>query len=218
MKYYDISVPITSTMLVWPGDPPVKFKALSSIQEGDNSNLTQIQMSLHTGTHIDAPKHFIDQGLSVDLIPMDKLMGEVLVLEFEESVNVISAQSLENHPQLSVLRESKKVLFKTRNSTLWHTYPSEFQTDYTGIDTSGAQILADLDLDLIGIDYLSIAPYKNTKKPHQILLSKEIVLLEGIDLTNIRAGTYQLFCLPLRIMGYEGTPARAILFDRATSI
>jgi len=116
MKIYDISLPITSTMPVWPGDPPVEMKKLSSLENGDYANVTQLQMSVHTGTHIDAPSHFIRDGITVDQIPLTKLVGETLVMVIEETERVISAKVLATHPLKKLLEQAAKVLFRTKNS------------------------------------------------------------------------------------------------------
>lgn len=211
MKIYDISLPITTTMPVWPGDPPVQLERISAISDGENANVTLMHLCAHTGTHIDAPKHFIDSGKTIEDIPLEKLIGEALVLHIAEDVEVITATVLETHPQKEMLLKAKKVLFRTHNSTLWAAHPCNFVEDYIGIDASGAMYLAELGLDLIGVDYLSIAPYKHTYEPHHILLGQEIVLLEGINLSRVPQGFYQLFCLPVNIVGSDGAPARVIL-------
>jgi arylformamidase len=132
-------------------------------------------------------------------------------LALDDDVGTISAEVLSSHPKSNLLEHARKVLFKTKNSSTWHTHQGIFQEDYVGIDTSGAEYLAKLDLDLIGVDYLSIAAYHDTDLPHQLLLQKEIILLEGIDLSEVPEGMYSLYCLPLLIEGCEGAPARAIL-------
>ena len=217
MKYIDISVPITSELPNWPGDPQVSFHVLSAISLGDESNLTQISMSLHTGTHIDAPKHFFDSGLTTDQIPLEKLIGDVLVVGMDNSVDVITEYLLQTHPQWAEIKQAKKILFKTRNSNFWHTQSHKFRTDFVGIDTSAANLLTQFNLDLIGIDYFSVAPFDETSSPHQVLLSREIVVLEGIDLSNVNPGFYQLICLPIKVFECEGAPARAILMDSSPS-
>lgn len=213
MKIYDISVPIRSSMPIWPGDPAVVLQMLSAIENGEQANVTGIKMSVHTGTHIDAPSHFIENAASVDQIPLKKLIGVVLVLEIDETVDVISDQILLAHPKNDLLESTEKVLFHTKNSSLWLTHPEEFQSDYVGIDKSGAAYLSGLSLDLIGLDYLSIATYDETLIPHKTLLSKGIVLLEGLNLTGVTEGNYEMFCLPLNLVGCEGAPARVILID-----
>jgi arylformamidase len=215
MKIFDISVPITPEMPVWPGDPAVDLQQVSAIASGESANITHLSMSVHTGTHIDAPKHFLDHGKTIGQIPFEKLVGEVLVMEIDVSVSVISNLVLQSHPATDRLKGARKVLFRTRNSALWSISPNEFRTDYVGIDKSGAEFLAALGLDLIGVDYLSIAPFDETLAPHQTLLTKDIVLLEGLDLSNIPAGIYELYCLPISLPDCEGAPARVILVDRS---
>lgn len=214
MKIHDISIPITPSMPVWPGDPPVDLRQVSGISSGDSANVSRITMGVHCGTHIDAPKHFIDDGKTIDQIPWKKLIGKVLVIEIDSTENVISDRVLKMYPKRSLLESASKVLFRTRNSLLWAEYPHTFREDYVGIDTSGAAYLSQLNLDLIGIDYLSIAPYQETLQPHQILLTGETVLLEGLNLSNVEAGFYDLYCLPLNLPGCEGSPARAILVQQ----
>jgi arylformamidase len=213
MKIYDISLPITPDMPVWPGDSAVDLRQVSAISSGELTNITHISMSAHTGTHIDAPKHFIDTGKTIGQIPLEMLVGEVLVMQIDHSIDVISKMVLQSHPHRRLLENAHKVLFRTRNSTLWHNGPSVFRQDYVGINASGAEFLANIGLDLIGIDYLSIAPYDETQIPHQILLSEDIVLLEGLDLSNVPAGIYELYCLPIHLPGCEGAPARVILVE-----
>jgi len=208
MKIYDISLPITITMPVWPNDPPVEMIKLSSFENGDQVNVTQLKMSVHTGTHIDAPKHFHEDGITIDQIPLKKLIGETLVMNIDESEPVISARVLASHPSRQLLGQATKVLFQTKNSS---NQEKSFNKGYVAIDSSGAEFLGRFNLDLIGVDYLSIATFSETDTPHKVLLSKEIVLLEGINLTDVVPGIYHMYCLPLNIAGCEGAPARAIL-------
>ena len=213
MKIFDISIPITPSMPVWPGDPPVEIQQVADISSGGSAIVSRITMGVHCGTHIDAPKHFIDTGQTIDQISLEKLIGEVLVMNIDSTENMISDRVLRQHPQLSLLETATKVIFRTRNSSYWKDYPYTFQEDYVGINTAGALYLSQLHLDLIGIDYLSIAPYHETFQPHQILLACEIVLLEGLNLSGVPGGVYDLYCLPLNIPGCEGSPARVVLVD-----
>jgi len=215
MKIFDISVPITPSMPVWPGDPPVEIQQVADISSGDSANVSWMGMGVHCGTHIDAPKHFIDSGKTIDQIPLEKLIGEVLVMEIDSTENVISERVLTEHPNRDFLETASKLIFRTRNSSLWAAYPHTFQEDYVGINTAGARYLSQFQLDLIGIDYLSIAPYQDTLEPHQILLAHEIVLLEGLNLSEVPGGVYTLYCLPLKIPGCEGSPARVVLVGRS---
>lgn len=200
-------------MPVWPGDPPVEISRASVIAQGDSANISQLNMSVHCGTHIDAPKHFIDEGNTVEQIPLEKLIGEVLVLEIEVEGNDITDVILKQHPENHLLEQASKIIFRTRNSTLWHEHPNQFRSDYVGISTSGATYLSQLDLDLIGIDYLSIAPYEDIFDPHSILLTHDVVLLEGLNLSGVPGGVYDLYCLPLKLLNCEGSPARVVLVD-----
>jgi arylformamidase len=213
MKIIDISIPITPTMPIWPGDELVELTQTSAIAKGDAANISRIAMGVHTGTHIDAPKHFIESGITVDQISLDKLVGKALVLNIDHQVNVISEEILKAHPDIHFLTKEKKVLFKTRNSALWKQHPNEFYQNYVALDTSGANFLQQFQLDLIGIDYLSISTYEVTELPHQILLSAGIILLEGLDLSDVDGRFYQLYCLPLKLSGCEGAPARVILVE-----
>lgn len=215
MKIIDISVPISNNMPIWPGDPPVEFEKLSSIDQGDSVNTTALKMSVHTGTHIDAPYHFIESGQRVDQISLDKLIGEVFVMVIDDGIDVITEKVLKTHPANHQLRETPKVLFRTRNSHFWKDQAHDFNRGYVGIDKSGAEFLKQRQLELIGIDYLSIAPYADTKNPHEILLSNGTILLEGLNLINVSEGIYNLLCLPLNISNCEGAPCRAALIDHS---
>ena len=215
---YDITVPISPDLLIWPGDPTVTIRQVSSIEKGDESNVSQLRMSVHTGTHIDAPKHFFDDGKTVDQIAIKKLIGPVLVMAFEKNISVITEENLTQHPAFNALKQAKKVLFKTRNSDLWHNGHNAFREDFVGLDHTAAQLLADLGMELVGLDYLSIAPFIETEEPHKILLEKEVVLLEAIDLTDVQEGFYELYCLPLLLRGCEGSPARVILTNPRSTL
>jgi arylformamidase len=210
-RIIDITVPIKPGMTVWPGDPPVEVDRVCAISQGDESNVSRLRMSVHTGTHIDAPRHFLEDGKTIEQIPLEKLTGQAYVMVIGDDISVISKATLEHHPAYNALLKVRKVLFKTGNSMFWPDGTDEFQQNYVGLDASAAQFLAELGMDLVGVDYLSIAPFDETKEPHQILLSKEVVLLEGIDLSEVQEGYYDLYCLPLLLEGSEGAPARAIL-------
>lgn len=211
MEIFDISLPITNDMVVWPGDPPVKLTRLSEIIKGEESNISHLQFCVHTGTHIDAPKHYIDEGKTTDLIPLEKLIGEALVIHVDPDVDVISEEVLRSHLKNDDIKKAKRILFHTRNSDEWSSKSNKFNENFVAIDTSGAKYLTELGMDLIGIDYLSVAPFDDTLDPHQIFLLNEVVLLEGINLSNIEEGFYQLYCLPLKIPNCDGAPARTIL-------
>lgn len=207
MTLYDISVPVQPGMPVWPGDPGVTLKRESSIDEGDQANVSHLSCSVHTGTHIDAPLHFIQGGKPVEELDLDILLGEAQVIDLP-GARVIDRATLETAP---VPAGASRLLFKTRNSGLWNDPLSEFQRDYVAVDRSGAEWLVEAGIRLVGTDYLSIAPWGQTLEPHQILLSNEIVIVEGLDLREVPGGSYHLHCLPLKLVGSDGAPARVVL-------
>ena len=207
MRTYDITLTISPDMIVWPGDPSVNMKRLSSIASGDNANVSQISMSCHTGTHVDAPDHFLNNGKTVENLSLDLLIGRAYVLYLPD-VNLITASVLMD---ADIPPRTRRLLFKTRNSDFWANGNKEFQTDFVGISVDAAELLVDRNVKVVGIDYLSIAPFKQGKPVHTILLDAGMVVIEGLDLSRVSQGRYTLHCLPLKLGGAEGAPTRAIL-------
>ena len=207
MRTYDITLTITPQTIVWPGDSPVSLKRTSSITSGDNSNVSEITMSCHTGTHVDAPDHFLNNGITVDDLTLDLLVGRAYVLHLPD-VSMITASVL---MRADIPPRTRRLLFKTRNSTLWATGNQEFQTDFVALSVDAAELLVDRNVKLVGIDYLSIAPYKSGTAVHTILLSAGVVVVEGLDLSQVSQGRYNLHCLPLKVGGADGAPTRAVL-------
>lgn len=208
MKLYDISLTLTPQAVVWPGDPAIVLERVSKIEEGANHNGSRLEMSVHSGTHVDAPFHFVPGGNTIESLALDVLIGEAQVVELDASVRLITAEVLLSaglKPGVS------RVLFKTRNSQYWQPGVKEFQTDFVGVSADGAEYLVWQGIKLVGIDYLSIAPYKQSKETHEILLKHGVIALEGINLAEVPAGMYQLFCLPVKLGGSDGAPARAVL-------
>ncbi len=208
MEIFDISLTISKNLPTWPGDPAVIVERVQKLEEGANANVSQIKMGVHTGTHVDAPLHFLPGGSTVDQMPLDILVGPVEVVQLPDSVQVIDRSALE---QAGIPDGAERILFKTRNSAYWADGVTAFQTDFVGIDASGSEFLVERGVRLVGIDYLSISPYHRSKPTHEILLGAGMVIIEGIDLSGVSAGRYTLFCLPLKLGGAEGAPARAIL-------
>lgn len=207
MRTYDITLTITPQSVVWPGDSPVVIRHTSSIASGDNSNVTEITMSCHTGTHVDAPHHFLNNGITVNDLSLDLLVGRAYVLDLPD-VSIITASSL---MQADIPPRTRRLLFKTRNSNLWANGNKEFQTDFVGLSVDAAELLVDRNVKLVGIDYLSIAPYKMGTPVHTILLNAGVVVIEGLDLSQVSQGRYTLHCLPLKLGGADGAPTRCIL-------
>jgi len=207
MNTYDITLTIEQDMPVWPGDPHVHFENLSSILNGGDSNITHLSMSAHTGTHIDAPQHFINGGMTVDKIPVKTFLGRTYVKYFPD-VDLITAEILK---AADIPPRTRRILFKTRNSEFWARDDKEFHADYVALSADAATYLVQRGVKLVGVDYLSVAPYHNTKPVHKILLGAGIITVEGLDLSKVSQGRYTLYCLPLKISGADGAPARAIL-------
>jgi len=207
MRTYDITLTISPEMIVWPGDPSVNVKRLSSIASGDNANVSQISMSCHTGTHVDAPDHFLNNGKTVESLSLELLIGRAYVLHLPD-VNLITASVLMD---ADIPPRTRRLLFKTRNSDYWANGNKEFQTDFVGLSVDAAELLVDRNVKVVGIDYLSIAPFKQGKPVHTILLDAGVVVIEGLDLSHVSQGRYTLHCLPLKLGGADGAPTRAIL-------
>jgi arylformamidase len=207
MRTYDITLTITPQSVVWPGDEPVSIRKTSSIAAGDDTNVSEISMSCHTGTHVDAPHHFLNNGITVDDLPLDLLVGRAYVLHLPD-ISMITASAL---MQADIPPRTRRLLFKTRNSQYWAGGNQKFQTDYVGLSVDAAELLVDRNVKLVGIDYLSIAPYKMGTPVHSILLDAGVVVIEGLDLSQVSQGRYTLHCLPLKLGGVDGAPARAIL-------
>jgi arylformamidase len=209
MKIYDISVGISPDMPVWPGDHPVILEQFKAIEDGEIANVSRLEGTVHIGTHVDAPRHFIDGGASIEDLSLKILTGPVYVAELKKN-SVIDAEALED---AGIPPQTKRVLLKTRNSKLWANKVKEFRTDYVGLNTKGAQWLVQRGVQLVGTDYLAIAVYDDLVTTHRVLLGSGIVVVEGLDLRGVKTGHYLLYCLPLKLLGSEGAPARAILVD-----
>ncbi len=206
--YYDISLPIAPNMPTWPSDAPITVEPTSRVGQGDSSNVSRLGMSSHTLTHVDPPAHFIDRGGTVDRLPLDVLIGPAIVVEPHPEKNLITATDL---GQLG-LRRAERVLIKTRNSYLWAGGPYEFQTDYISLSKDAAAWLVSRGVKLVGVDYLSVEAYgSGDHAVHHALLGSGVVVVEGLNLSQVPEGRYQLICLPLKIQNGDGAPARVVL-------
>jgi len=206
---YDVTVPITNTMPVWPSDPPVSLTPKSLLSR-DNSHavrLTTIEMGSHTGTHVDAPYHFVDGGRRLHELPIEQFVGPATVFEINR-VRSIGLRDLERLNWEGV----ERALFKTDNSDHWQD--GRFYEDFVYLEPEGAEFLVKRGIRLVGIDYLSIDRFKSEQHPtHFVLLTRNIVILEGLNLANVPPGRYRLTALPLNLQGADGAPARVILMD-----
>jgi arylformamidase len=208
MHIYDISLTVTPELPTWPGDPPIVVDRFVKMEEGAPNNVTRISMCAHVGTHVDAPYHFLGGNTpTVDELPLKTLTGRVYVLEML-GVNLITAKALE---KAEIPPRTRRLIFKTRNTALWSNPAHPFKTDFVAISPDGAQFLVERGVKLVGVDYLSVAPYTDPIPTHQILLKAGVVVIEGLNLSQVSQGRYSLYCLPMKLAGSDGAPARAIL-------
>jgi arylformamidase len=210
MKIYDVSVPLSGALPTYPGDPGIKIENFRTLAQGDDANVSFAHFGLHSGTHVDAPAHFIKGGSKVSSMPLESLIGEAVVVEVPDEMRVIGA----NFVRTNCHGAPQRILFKTRNSAFWSNPQDGFREDYTYIHPDAARLLVDYEVKLVGIDYLSVEQFHSEKfETHLALLSKGLVILEGLDLREVPGGRYELICLPLRIDegSGDGAPARVVL-------
>ena len=207
--WIDISVPMRDGMVHWPGDPECRISLFVSIPGGAPCNLTQMSLSAHTGTHMDAPRHFVRKGKTMEALPLSAVMGPCRVIEIKHQ-SLITAAELAPHK----LIRGERVLFKTRNSIRsWRlAKKSVFDENFVYIPADTARFLVEKGVQTVGVDYLSVGGYqKDGVECHQLILGAEIWIIEGLDLSKVTPGEYELVCLPLKIVGADGAPARAVL-------
>jgi arylformamidase len=204
--WIDVSVPLRTGMVHWPDNPPVRIEFESSIQRGDVANVSTLSLGAHTGTHMDAPLHFIPDGAGIDQVPFDAVIGPARVIEIPDPVSIRATELVRHH-----MRAGERVLFKTLNSRLW-AQGDHFVEDFVFIDEDAARYLADTHVRTVGVDYLSVGGYHaDGAAVHRILLEAGIWIIEGLDLSLVAPGAYELVCLPLKISGRDGAPSRAVL-------
>ena len=208
MKIYDISLPISPDLPVWPGDPAVVLEKTLDMDKGADANVSRLETGVHVGTHVDAPHHFLNDGRTVENLALDVLTGPAFVLHMDDEVEAITAEILDAAP---IPTTTSRLLLRTKNSHLWASGVRIFQPDFVAISSDGAEWLVEHGIQLIGVDYLSVAPFDDSIPTHQIILSAGMIALEGCDLSQVPQGEYDLYCLPLKLVGSEGAPARAIL-------
>lgn len=207
MRLFDITLPVSQGLPVWPGDPSVAVEPSARIANGAKANLSRIDMGSHTGTHIDAPFHFNDNGLTVDRLPLELLIGRVSVIEIGEEKRAIDKALLESIGISNIDR----VLFKTGNS---RRYSHEFVMDFTALTPDGAEFLVKKGVKVVGIDYLSIERYgSKDHRVHHLLLDSGVIIIEGLYLKDVKPGDYELIALPLKLKGGDGAPARVVIME-----
>ena len=205
MKLIDVSVPLDASLPTYPGNTPFSLEAIKRLARGESSNVSTVHMSAHTGTHVDAPRHFFDGAAGIDLLPLEMLIGRVRLIEIR-SRKGIGPDELSDID----LSEDVRVLIKTPNSRLWGS--PEFNPDYVGVTEAGAKHLVGHGIKVLGVDYLSVEQFKQPGAPaHRVLLGGGTIVIEGLNLRDVEPGVYEMFCLPLRIVGADGAPARVVL-------
>jgi arylformamidase len=203
MKLIDISVPLDANLPTYPGNVPFTLEATKRIANGASSNVSGLHLSAHSGTHVDAPRHFFDNAAGTEALPLEMLLGRTRVIE------VLSRRAIgpEDLPDLS---EDVRLLIKTHNSRFWGS--PEFHQDYVGVTEAGARHLLDRGIKVLGVDYLSVEEFKKPGAPaHHVLLGGGAIVIEGLNLRDVEPGIYDMYCLPLLIVGGDGAPARVVL-------
>jgi arylformamidase len=205
MKLIDVTVPLDATLPIYPGNTPFTVEGVKRIARGDSSNVSTLHMSAHSGTHVDAPRHFFDNAPGVEALPLELMLGRARVVEIS-SRSGIGAGELADLD----LSDDIRILFKTTNSRLWGS--PEFHKDYVGITASGAEHLIAHGIKVVGVDYLSVEEFKKPGAPaHHALLGGGAIIIEGLNLREVEPGIYDMMCLPLRVVGADGAPARVLL-------
>jgi arylformamidase len=202
MEILDVSVPVRDGMVVYEGDPEVRLERVSSLADGAIANISRLELGVHTGTHVDAPLHFVDGAPGTEALPLDVLVGLAHVVDATSVESALDADALAT---LDLPGGAERLIFKTRNSQLWEL--DHFTYDYVSLREDAAHELVERGVRLVGIDYLSIGD----EGAHVALLGARVIALEGLDLRAVEAGAYTLFCLPMRLVGSDGAPARAVL-------
>lgn len=203
----DVSVPIHDDMPTWPTSIGVRVTQVENRAAGDTANVSRLDCDVHTGTHVDAPRHFVDGGDGIDALGLDVLNGSCYVADARGIESITRAALTE----LPIPDDTRRLLLRTDNSRWWDEGDTIFHEDYVALTAGAAEWVVEHDIDLVGVDYLSVQRFHDGPATHEILLSNEVIIVEGLNLTDVDDGTYDLSCLPLRIVGADGAPARAAL-------
>jgi arylformamidase len=208
-RIIDVTLPVSAKLPVWPGDDGPRLERSQSIATGAPANVSRFASGVHVGTHVDAPVHFIDGGGAVEAMPLETMVGPAVVIEIAGAAEIGPAQL----DAAQVPAGTERLLIKTGNSTLWDRLDQPFYEDFAALTPQGACWVVEQGIKLIGIDYLSIQRYRGDPEyaTHHTLLGAGIVIVEGLDLRRVAPGRYGLTCLPLKLVGSDGAPARVIL-------
>ena len=205
-RLLDVSVLLAPGLATYPGNPPFEYGPVKRMAGGGSSNVSWLTMGTHTGTHVDAPRHFFDDKPGADALPLELLVGRARVIDLPHRGGITEA-----HLAGAGLREDLRVLLRTPNSAHWNTRET-FHADYTYLTEAGARFLVDQGVKVVGIDYLSVEQFKKPGAPaHRALLGGGVVIIEGLDLSEAEPGAYEMYCLPLKIKDADGAPARVVI-------
>ena len=208
MAIYDVSVPLRPGLPTYAGEPGPQLQHLKQISRGDSANVTALSLGSHTGTHVDAPHHFLDGRSTVEAMSLGALLGPTQVIELTEPRHITAADLAAS----SIPSGTTRILLRTPNSRFWND--DEFHTDFVGLTGDAAEWLVERGFVLVGIDYLSIERFGSPEhEVHKILLEANVVIVEGLDLRSVTAGEYMMACAPLKVVGADGAPARVFLWD-----
>jgi arylformamidase len=210
LQLYDVTVPISELLPLWPGDPRIEIEQVSSLAKGDTCNALRLTIGSHAGTHVDAPYHFVQRGLTVDKLPLDVLIGSAFLAE----VDGLEGNTIEVHDlaRLQLAKDTTRLLLKTTNSDLWEDRPSRFERRFVHLDPMTAEWIVQRGIRLLGVDYLSVEAFGDREhRAHRTLLEAGVVIAEGLNLSRVPAGPCQVVCLPLKIEGGDGAPARVLV-------
>lgn len=208
MEIYDISVLVYTNMITWPGDPTAAITRASDQAKGDTATVSLLNMGVHTGTHVDAPVHFVPGGTGVDTLDLGVLVGPALVVAVPPDAPAITAAVLDALP---IPPGTERILFQTGNSAYWQDENPRFHEDFVAVAEDGAEWLVARGVRLVGVDYLSVAPFGAGVPTHRVLLEAGVIPVEGLNLSGVAPGLYTLVCLPVKLRDSDGAPARAIL-------
>src|SRR3972149_6457911 len=208
MKTYDLSLTISPEMPVWPGDGGIAIERISKIEDGAEANVSRMSIGVHTGTHVDAPFHFLNNGNTVEGLSLKILVGRAYVIHLADDVDTIPPEGLE---AAGTPPRTRRVLIRTRNSKQWAKEYRPFLKSFVAVDPKAAEYLVKRGAKLVGVDYLSVAPFGNATPTHVTLIKDGVVIVEGLNLSQVSQGRYNFYCLPLKLNGSDGAPARAVL-------
>jgi arylformamidase len=211
-RFIDISLGIGPDLLTWPTDPGIEITPSKRIAKGDGSNVSELKLGTHTGTHVDPPFHFVDGAPTIDKVSVEQLVGPARVADLRGFEGSVGPDEFE---ALKVPDDTTRLLLKTDNSEIWRQRKPSFPDKYVNVSPKGAAWLVDNGIVLIGVDFLSIEEAHAAEHPtHKTLLEAGVVIVEGLNLGDVEPGDYELMCLPLKIVDGDGAPARAVLISR----